>query len=161
MMKNIKNNLTIRFNPIRFRTMTPCRATTYGPNENKNGDDDRQYPNVWEKRYEAAIHRAKIRHLNKIYKSNVDLSPSLIKKLLRDKWGGKASARLTKRTTLGLEITFDNYSSQREYAARLAEICEYINKNELGFYLRTQIESFPSKSDTELSVWIPLDFDTA
>jgi len=141
--------------------MTACRATTYGSNENKNENDDRQSPNVWEKRYEAAIHRAKIRHLNKIYKSNVDVSPSLIKKLLRDKWGGKASVRLTKRTTLGLEITFENNSSQRGYAAGLAEICEYINKNELGFYLRTQIESFPTKSDTEFSVWIPLDFDTA
>jgi len=129
--------------------MIACKATTYGPNE--NGNDDRQSPNVWEKRYEAAIHRAKVRHLDKIYKSEVDVSPSFIKKLLRDKWGGKASARLTKRRTLGLEIVFDDGSSQREFG----EICDHINKNNLGFYLKTQIESFSST----LPVWIPLEFD--
>jgi len=150
MLKYINTTcVNVRCSPIRFRTMIACKATTYGPNE--NGNDDRLSPKVWEKRYEAAIHRAKVRHLDKIYKSKVEVSPSFIKKLLRDKWGGKASARLTKRTTLGLEITSGDGSTQRE----LGEICEYVNKHNLGFYLKTQIESFSST----LPVWIPLEFD--
>ena len=143
--------------PTRFRSMIACKSTTYGPSN--NGNDDRQSPHVWEKRYEAASHRAKVRHLDKMYKSKIDVSPSFIKQLLLEKWGEKAHVRLTKKGTLGLEIYFGDDISQREYALRLGEICEYINKNDLGFNMKTQIESFSSKSDIALSVWIPIDFD--
>ena len=162
MQTTILKRTNVRCNPTphRFRSMIACKARpsdpTYGPNDDTN--KDRQPPNVWEKRFEAAIHRAKVRHLDKIYRSNVDVSPSLIKKLLRDKWGQKAAVRLTKKDVLGLEINFDDVGSQGLVGiGEIGEICEYINRNDLGYYIKKTIEA--SSSDSELPIWIPLELD--
>ena len=135
--------------------------TTFMGRDDENDDSGygkRESADVWEKRHKAAIQRATVRHLNTIYKSKLDMSPPFLNKLVCEKWGNTARVRLTKRGTIGFEIYFDG-TNQREYAARLGEICKYINKKDLGYCIKTMIESFPTERGGERPVWLPLDSD--
>lgn len=149
----------------RYKTVAMAKTTFKDRGSGSDGDEGDEgggmRPEDWEKMHQAAIHRATIRHLNTLYKSTFEMTPQYLNKLVCDKWGNTARVRFGEKASVkGLEVhhfTEGTDVPMREYAMRLGEICKYINKKDLGFCVKSMIQSTQAIRNCDVSIWIPLD----